>query len=68
MKLKDLFLFIMFVYLFFKECNRGIFGYDCVNICYCLNIFFCDKRIGICDGGCIFGYINNNCSISKYYG
>nr|XP_034321672.1 multiple epidermal growth factor-like domains protein 10 [Crassostrea gigas] len=54
-----------------KECNRGTFGYECVNTCHCLNISSCDKRTGTCDGGCTPGYINNNCSTNcpyKYFG
>lgn len=68
LKFKDSNLLFMFAMLLSVECDKGTFGYDCVNTCHCLNISSCDTRTGTCDGGCTPGYINNNCSISEYYG
>lgn len=52
----------------FLECNDGIYGYSCINICsgYCLNDFLCNKWFGYCDGGCNLGYINIDCNKGKF--
>lgn len=52
----------------FKECDDGIYGYNCVNNCsgHCINNSPCNKQTGQCDKGCNPGYTNSKCNKGKY--
>lgn len=57
------------VFCMVLACEKGTFGYDCLNNCSgnCLNDSLCNKQNGHCDRGCNPGYTNTDCSKGMFY-
>lgn len=45
------------------ECMKGSFGVNCSEECvgYCRDNNLCNYVIGLCDNGCVFGWIGYMC-------
>lgn len=53
---------IFFVFFLFIECESGMFGFDCNEICgNCEYMEYCYYVIGFCMYGCNFGYYGLCC-------
>lgn len=45
-------------------CLKGIYGWNCMFNCICLENFVCDNKIGECR--CYVGWIGSKCEYGKF--